>query len=160
MEVAESEAGPLRLLRNPLHQHLWSRDEFVFLFFFAQISNASGQTIFAQICRKSTPPFQNFHLLLAYNLELNCIKSDFFHLYLYIVTNNIQVKNKFHKFQKINQKYKTRISWLDKCPPPWVNTWWKNLWQQLQLWVCWDGSPPTLHTLIEKYFPILMNESV
>ena len=33
---------------------------------------------------------------------------------------------------------------------------WKHLWQQLQLWVCWDRSLPTLHTLIGQYLPILL----
>ena len=54
----------------------------------------------------------------------------------------------------------TRISWLDKCVPPWVNTWLKHLLQQLQLWVCWDRSRPTLHTLIGQYLPILLNKTV
>ena len=36
--------------------------------------------------------FQNFHLLLPDSLELNCIKSNFFHLYFHIVTHNFQVK--------------------------------------------------------------------
>ena len=46
---------------------------------------------------KSTPPFQNFHLLLPYSLELNFNKPDFSHLYLHIITHNFQMKNKFHK---------------------------------------------------------------
>ena len=71
--------------------------------------------------RKPSPPFEIFHLLLPYNLELIYIKSDFLHLYLHIVTHNLQVKNKFYKFQKINLKYKTRIYWLDKCPHPYNN---------------------------------------
>ena len=45
---------------------------------------------------------KKIHLLLPYNPELNYIKSDLFHLYLHIVSHNFQVKNKFHKFHKIN----------------------------------------------------------
>ena len=47
--------------------------------------------------------FQNFHLLLPYSLELNCIKSDFLHLHLHNTTHNFQVKErkKFYNFQKI-----------------------------------------------------------
>ena len=107
--------------------------------------------------RKSTPSFQNFHLLLPYSLELNWFKSGFSHLYLYSVTHNFQVKNKFHK---INEKYKTRISWLDKCPPRWVNTWWKHSWQQLQLWACWVRSLSTLHPLIGKHLHIFLYKTV
>ena len=42
----------------------------------------------------------------------------------------------------------------------WVNSWWKHLRQQLKLWVCWDRSLPTLHTLIEQYLPIHLNKTV
>ena len=64
-----------------------------------------GRRDFVFMCSaygKSTPLFPKFHLLLLYSLELNYIKSDFSHLYLHIVTHNLQVKNKFYKFQKIN----------------------------------------------------------
>ena len=43
---------------------------------------------------------------------------------------------------------------MSSPPTPWVNTWWKHVWQQLQVWVCWDKSLPTLHTLIGQHLPI------
>ena len=43
---------------------------------------------------------------------------------------------------------------------PWVNTWWKHLRQQLQLWICWDRSLLILHTLIGQYLRILLNKTV
>ena len=58
----------------------------------------------------SSVPTESLHHLwkfspfLPYSLELNCIKSGFSRLYLHIVTHNLQVKNKFYKFQKINLK--------------------------------------------------------
>uniref|UniRef100_UPI00358F8E77 serine/arginine repetitive matrix protein 1-like n=1 Tax=Myxine glutinosa TaxID=7769 RepID=UPI00358F8E77 len=53
--------------------------------------------------KESLQAFQNFLLLLPHSLELKCVKTDLFHLYLHIVTHNFyKGKNNFSEFQNIN----------------------------------------------------------
>jgi len=91
----------------------------------------------------------------------NALNQTFSHVYLYVVTHNFQVKKKYStNFRKFLKNTKLEyLGWMS-VHLPWVNTWWKYLWEQLQLWVCWERSLPTSHTLIGKYLLILLHKTV
>ncbi len=85
--------------------------------------------------RMTYSAFRHPSLLLCCSLMLQMFKFIFFLINLHSVPHNDKVKTILEMSVNLLKRKKKNISHLHKYSDPWLSTWLKHLWQQLQPWI-------------------------